>query len=282
MFQRQHNRDLLYVRPIKITFDPFSYATASVLLEIGNTKVLSSVSLQPGVPQFLRAKGEGWLTAEYALLPHATTTRTVRDGAQRSNGRAVEISRVIGRSLRAVVDLGAIVGEKTLYVDCDVLQADGGTRVACIIAASLAIERAQAIWLSDKSIRRPLLKERIAAVSLGIIKDDVLVDPDFSEDLLLDADFNFILTQSGQLIEIQGGAEKNPISWNLFEKMRSAALVAVAHIFRNIEIVLQKTPLKNVQEKPGGIKPNLQEQAIDEKKFAFFSLKNRLTDTKSS
>jgi ribonuclease PH len=272
MIQRHEGRATNQIRSIKITCDVFSYAPGTVLFELENTKVLCTVSLQPGVPPFLRNKGAGWLTAEYALLPHATTIRTAREGLQR-NGRSVEISRVIGRSLRTVVDLSSIVGEKTIYVDCDVLQADGGTRAVCIIAASLAIERAQAVWLSNGLIKKPLLKERIAAISVGVIQDQVLLDPDFKEDLLVEADFTFIMTESGRLVEIQGGAEKSPISWEVFENVRASASGALAEIFREMD-----TASVQLKTEKGGTTDLVikKTQEPEDKKVPLFSLQNRL------
>ncbi|HTM06325.1 MAG TPA: ribonuclease PH [Patescibacteria group bacterium] len=207
------------MRPIKFVYDLVTSVPGSVLVILGNTKVLCTVSLQKGVPLFLRNTGKGWLTAEYAMLPNATEQRTARDSssAQR-NGRSVEISRLIGRVIRSVVDLSHI-GEKTIYVDCDVLQADGGTRAAAITGTTIALELAQAAWLEQGIIKQLVLKERIAAVSVGLINNQFILDPDYAQDCLLTADFNIIMTAEGKLIELHGGAEKNPIQWNQLEQL---------------------------------------------------------------
>ena len=223
------------MRPLIIKFDPWGYADAAVLLEQGRTKVLVSITLQNKVPRFLRGKGEGWLTAEYAMLPSATTRRTIRDSSQfQKNARGVEISRLIGRSLRTVVDL-SLLGERSIIVDCDVLQADGGTRVACITAAGLALELAVSRWLNSGTLFKNIIKDSVAAISVGLVGDNVLLDLDFSEDSSADADFNFILTRSGGIIEIQGTSEKTAIGWSDFDKIRKLAVKGVDDIFSIVD-----------------------------------------------
>jgi ribonuclease PH len=180
---------------------------------MGKTKVLCAVSLQQGVPHFLRGKKTGWLTAEYSLLPASTPIRTVREiTANKRNGRTIEISRVIGRALRSVVNLDPL-GEQTIFIDCDVLQADGGTRTACITGAYLALKAAVAQWLHRGIISETILIDELAAISVGLAQDTVLLDLDFIEDSATEADFNFVLTRSGKIIELQGSAEKFPIKW---------------------------------------------------------------------
>src|SRR3990170_6150755 len=155
--RRVANRAADVLRPLKVTYDFFSYASGSTLFEMGNTKVLCSVTIQQGVPHFLRGKRTGWLTAEYSLLPASTPIRSVREvTANKRSGRTIEISRLIGRSLRSVANLNAL-GEQTVFLDCDVLQADGGTRIACITGAYLALRAAQAQWLQAGIIEKPLL-----------------------------------------------------------------------------------------------------------------------------
>lgn len=212
------------LRPLSVSYDAYGYALASVLLEMGNTKVLCSVNIQHNVPPFLRGKKQGWLTAEYVMLPSATHTRTARESSSvKRNGRSVEISRLIGRSLRSVLDLSKL-GEQTLVIDCDVLQADGGTRTACITGAFLAIEAAisRMHYLSDED-KAGIIKDRIIALSAGVSGENVLLDIDASEDMGIDADFNFVLTESGKLIEVQGTAEQHAIEWDLFEQMCAIA-----------------------------------------------------------
>jgi len=228
---RNDGRACDHVRPISITYDLFGYATASLLFEIGQTKVLVGISLQNKVPLFLKGKGRGWLTAEYAMLPAATRTRVARESSlQKRNARSVEISRFIGRSLRSVVDLSPI-GERTIIVDCDVLQADGGTRVACITAASLALDVAQDRWLQDGTITKPWIKDFLVAVSVGIIGGQLYIDLSQEEDNRADADFNFVLTKQGDIVEIQGTSEKAPISWENFDQLKRLALHGTEQIY---------------------------------------------------
>lgn len=218
--KRHDNRRSDELRPLSITYGVYGYAPGSVLFSIGNTKILCAVTIQSGVPSFLRGKGKGWLTAEYALLPASTHHRTTREiSAMKRQGRSIEISRIISRALRTVVDLSQL-GERTIMVDCDVLQADGGTRAASITAACAALRMAQNKWLADEIINAPILADGIAAVSVGIMQDGHLVlDPDYQEDCAGHADVNVIMTLSGKLIELQGGAEKEPIDWQLIPKI---------------------------------------------------------------
>lgn len=219
------------VRQISITYDAFGYADASLLFCLGQTKVLVSVSLKQGVPQFLKGSGKGWLTAEYAMLPCATIDRTQRETQQNQrNSRSVEISRIIGRCLRSVVNLDCI-GERTIMIDCDVLQADGGTRVACITAASRALELAHKRWVSAGIIPEPFLKTPIAAISVGFIDGVSCVDLAYDEDSHAQSDFNFVMTQTGSIIEIQGTAETTPLAQEQFDKLKDCATRAIKDLF---------------------------------------------------
>lgn len=223
------------VRPISIKYDSFGFATASVLLSIGRTKVLVSVSLQNSVPRFLRGKKKGWLTAEYAMLPCATQRRTMRESSQgHKNSRSVEISRLIGRCFRSVVNLDDLP-EKTINIDCDVLQADGGTRVACISAASIALKLAEQRWLEDDVIPISILKEEIAAISVGFVDGKAFLDLDFHLDSNAQADFNFVITRSEKLIEVQGTAEKEPLSFDQFEELKVLALSGIKQVFDAVD-----------------------------------------------
>lgn len=225
--QRSHDQ----LRPLRVSYDIFKYASGSTLFEMGNTKVLCSVTLQQGVPHFLRGKKSGWLTAEYSLLPASTPIRTVREvTANKRSGRTIEISRLIGRSLRSVVNLGAL-GEQTIFMDCDVLQADGGTRTACITGAYLALRAAQTAWLNEGLLQGTLLIDELAAVSVGLAHNTPLLDLDFMEDSATEADFNFVLTKSGKLIEIQGSAERFPLTWDQYDGMKMLALKGVDELF---------------------------------------------------
>ena len=182
------------LRPISLEYDILGYSNASVLFSIGHTKVLASVYLQIGVPAFLRGQQTGWLTAEYAMLPCSTHKRSDRESTQQQrNARSVEISRLIGRSLRSIVDLDKL-GEKTIIVDCDVLQADGGTRVACITAASLALNLACQRWIQASIFDASVIKDSIAAISVGNLDGISCLDLCCQEDNNTDADFNFVLS----------------------------------------------------------------------------------------
>ncbi len=229
---RTANRSYDQLRPLKVTYGIYPYAAGSTLFEIGNTKVLCAVTLQNGVPHFLRGKKMGWLTAEYSLLPSATPMRTVREiTANRRSGRVIEISRLIGRSLRAVTDL-SVLGEQTIFIDCDVLQADGGTRTASITGAYLALRAAQARWQAQGILgKQALLQDELAAVSVGLGNKGPLLDMDFAEDSVTAADYNFVLTRSGKIVEIQGSAERAPIGWSDYDEMRLLAVQGAHELF---------------------------------------------------
>lgn len=234
MTMRVDGRDVNQIRPIKVTYGIYGNAHGSALFEMGNTRILCSVMMQDGVPRFLKGTGKGWLTAEYTLLPASTLTRTPREmSIMQKNGRSTEISRLIGRSLRAVTNLKAL-GEKTLYIDCDVLQADGGTRTAAISGAYCALRHAVERWVQQGIIKEPLLHDDVAAVSVGLLNGQPLLDLNFSEDCKVDADFNFVMTGSGNIIEIQGAAETKPISADIVMQMQQVA-------FKGIVAILEMT-----------------------------------------
>lgn len=219
------------MRLLKVTYDVFEYAAGSVLFEVGRTKVLCAVTLQNGVPHFLRGKRRGWLTAEYALLPVSTPIRTVREvTSNKRNGRTIEISRLVGRALRSVSNL-QVLGEQTIFIDCDVLQADGGTRTACITGAFLALRAAEANWKARGVIPYGFLKDDVAAISVGVGNHVAYLDMDFAEDSCIDADFNFVLTRSGSVVEVQGTSEADPVTWEDFELARSYALKGSQELF---------------------------------------------------
>lgn len=237
------------VRPIKITYDFCRFAAGSVLYEAGNTKVLCSVTLQENVPAFLKGKKTGWLSAEYAMLPTATQQRTEREvSSVKRNGRSVEISRLIGRCFRAIVDLNQI-GARTILIDCDVLQADGSTRTACITAAYLALQKATQKWI-DRSIVTPtFLKHEIAAVSVGFCSGHYLLDIDFSEDSSIDADFTFVMTRAGEIVEVQASSEKMPIAWHHVQAMQQMAQKGIDAIFTHVAHV-DNSGLSLAEQKP--------------------------------
>jgi ribonuclease PH len=234
--KRHDGRQADELRTLAITYGIFEYALGSVLFELGKTKVLCAVTVQPSVPPFIRGQGMGWLTAEYGLLPTSTQVRTAREATQMKRpGRSIEISRLISRVLRTVVDLTAL-GDNTITIDCDVLQADGGTRTAAISGSYAALCRAQERLLHQKIITRPLLKDAVAAVAVGVRKDGtLLLDPDYQEDSEAIADINVVMTYAGRLIELQGGAEKEPIAWSLIPQIGLLAQQGIAGIQQLID-----------------------------------------------
>ena len=211
-FARTDGRAADELRPARITPGFLPYAEGSVLIEMGNTRVVCSASLDDRVPPFLRNSGQGWLTAEYAMLPRATQTRTGREiGRGGPSGRTHEIQRLIGRSLRAIADLKAL-GERTITIDCDVLQADGGTRTAAITGAYVAFAMASQQLLKAGKIQRSLATDQVAAVSVGIVNNVALLDLKYDEDSRAEVDMNIVCTGDGRFIELQGTAEREPFS----------------------------------------------------------------------
>lgn len=204
---RPSGRDPHALRPISFTRDFTCHAEGSVLVGFGNTKVICTASIAPGVPPFLRGKGSGWLTAEYGMLPRSTNSRMDREAARgKQSGRTVEISRLIGRSLRAAIDL-KLLGEYTITIDCDVIQADGGTRTAAISGACVALVDALNGLQRKGALKTDPLKQMIAAVSVGVWRGMPVVDLDYIEDSSADSDMNVVLAEDGGLIEVQGTAE---------------------------------------------------------------------------
>ena len=219
-FIRNDGRACTQARPLSLQYDQFGYADCSVILTIGGTCVQVSVTLQDGVPLFLRNSKTGWLTAEYAMLPTATRTRTHRETeALKKQGRSVEIARLIGRCLRSMIDFKAI-GERTIIVDCDVLQADGGTRAACITAASYALSRALLRWHTKGLVPSSVQFLPIAALSAGIVDGRLMVDLSQQEDMAASADVTFVCTRQLELVEVQGTSEKGPLAWDSFVQLK--------------------------------------------------------------
>lgn len=220
--KRVDGRKKNQLRSVKITRNYTKYAEGSVLIETGDTKVICTVSIEDGVPYFLRGQNKGWLTAEYSLLPRSTHNRTIREAAKgKIGGRTREIQRLIGRSLRAVIDLNKI-GEKTIWVDCDVIQADGGTRTAAITGAFIALVDGVNHLMAEGLEQSPL-KEFMAATSVGIVNGEILLDLCFYEDSRAQVDMNVVMTETGKIIEIQGTAEKNPFSREQMIKLMETA-----------------------------------------------------------
>ncbi|NLZ53551.1 MAG: ribonuclease PH [Thermoanaerobacteraceae bacterium] len=198
------------IRPITITRNFNKYAEGSVLIEAGDTKVICTATVDEKVPPFLRGKGQGWITAEYSMLPRATEVRTVRE-TLRPSGRTMEIQRLIGRALRSVVDLSAI-GERTVWLDCDVIQADGGTRTAAITGAFIALADAIKFLKENNSLETNPINNYVAAISVGIVDGEKLLDLKFEEDSKAQVDMNVVMTDTGQIVEIQGTGEAFPFS----------------------------------------------------------------------
>lgn len=227
------------LREIKITRNFLNTAEGSVLIEIGNTRVICTASIEDKVPQFLKDKNRGWVTAEYSMLPRSTSTRTPRESVSgRIGGRTHEIQRLIGRVMRSVTDLDAL-GERTIWLDCDVIQADGGTRTAAITGAFVALTDAVSYALKNKIIGGNPIKDYVAAVSVGIIDGKPLLDLSYGEDSSAEVDMNVVMTGSGKFIEIQGTAETNP-----FEKKMLQELLALAETGIKELIAMQKSVLE--------------------------------------
>ncbi len=200
------------LRPLSLTRGYTAHAEGSVLIQVGQTRVLCTASVETSVPPFLRGKGQGWVTAEYGMLPRATHTRSAREAAKgKQTGRTQEIQRLIGRSLRAVTDLAAL-GERQITLDCDVLQADGGTRCAAITGAWVALHDACAKLVAEGILPSNPVREHVAAISVGIVDGKPVLDLDYAEDSNCDTDMNVIMTGSGGIVEIQGTAEGTPFS----------------------------------------------------------------------
>ncbi|HEY7354875.1 MAG TPA: ribonuclease PH [Ktedonobacterales bacterium] len=200
------------LRPVKVMVDYLQHAEGSVLIEAGATRVLCAASIEDGVPAFLEGRGQGWLTAEYSMLPRATKTRTRRESSVgRPSGRTQEIQRLIGRSLRAALDL-KLLGERTLTIDCDVLQADGGTRTLSITGAYIAAHRACTALLKQGLLKGQPVQTAVAAISVGVVDSVSLLDLNYAEDSRAQVDFNVVMTGRGEFVEVQGTAEGRPFS----------------------------------------------------------------------
>ncbi len=231
------------LRPVSFELGVSRYAEGSCLVAFGHTRVLCTATVEEKVPTFLRNSGTGWITAEYAMLPRATQTRTAREVARgRPSGRTHEIQRLIGRSLRAVCDLDGL-GERQVIVDCDVLQADGGTRTAAITGGYLALHQALAKLVREGELPRLPLREEVAAVSAGIFQGEVVLDLDYEEDSLAEADGNFVIAASGGIVEIQVTAEATPIRPEQFEAMRTLAAGGITRLIARQREVLREAGL---------------------------------------
>jgi ribonuclease PH len=226
---RGDNRRNNELRPVKITPGYIDYPEGSVLIEAGKTRVLCAVSVAEGVPRWLDGRGQGWLTAEYAMLPRATHTRTPRETTP--SARSQEIRRLIGRSLRAAVDL-KLIGEHTITIDCDVLQADGGTRTAAITGAYVALALALKKMTADKTASPRALRTQVAAVSVGIVASAEMLDLCYDEDSRAEVDFNVVMTAEGKFIEVQGTAEGEPFARDAMDRLMNLARDGMGELMR--------------------------------------------------
>ncbi|MDO9172535.1 MAG: ribonuclease PH [bacterium] len=236
MTARANDRKPIQLRPVQMTRDYLPHAEGSVLIEMGNTRVICTASLSHGVPGWLRGTGQGWVTAEYGMLPRATSERTRREATNASGqgGRTMEIQRLIGRSLRSVTDLKAM-GEITVTIDCDVIQADGGTRCASINGASVALYDA----MKRLNLRRHPMSGLVGAVSLGLLDGEVLVDLDYAEDSRASTDMNIVMAEGGGLIEVQGTAEGRPFVRADLDRMLDLAAGGIARLIELQRKVLE-------------------------------------------
>ena len=228
-YTRIDNRTIDQIRNTKITPNISPYAEGSALIEVGGTKVICTASVEERVPHFLRNKGTGWVTAEYAMLPRATNTRTQRE-TLRPSGRTQEIQRLIGRSLRAVVDT-KLLGERQIFIDCDVIQADGGTRCASITGAYVALALACRKLVTKGTIKTSPILSEVAAVSVGIVENTPILDLKYEEDSTAEVDMNIVCTGAGKFIEIQGTAERAPFTREQMNEMLALAEIGINELF---------------------------------------------------
>jgi ribonuclease PH len=218
------------MRPIKLTPDFVSTAEGSVLIEAGRTRVVATATIEDGVPQFLKGQSKGWITSEYGMLPRATDKRTPREAARgKQTGRTQEIQRLIGRALRAVTNLEAL-GERTVWIDCDVIEADGGTRTASISGAFVALALAFGRMKAAGILRFVPLEDSVAAISVGIVKEELLLDLAYEEDSQAQVDMNVVMTGSGRLVEVQATAEGRPFSADELQQMLHLAATGIRQV----------------------------------------------------
>src|SRR6059058_2982611 len=244
MFYRSDNRAPDQMRPVNIIADFVSTAEGSVLIEVGNTRVICTASVEETVPSFLRNSGKGWVTAEYGMLPRATLTRTPREAARgRVGGRTHEIQRLIGRSLRAVTDLQQL-GERSVLIDCDVIQADGGTRTASITGAFVALGLALQKLVEAGTLTSVPVRDFIAAVSVGVVDGEVLLDLSYEEDSRADVDMNFVMTAGYKFVEVQATAERQVFEEQQLGKMIALARMGVQQLIAKQQAILGMLTLR--------------------------------------
>ena len=236
--QRQSGRNANQLRTVSFIRNATKHAEGSVIVEFGDTRVLCNATVSSGVPRFIKGEGQGWITAEYGMLPRSTGERMSREASRgKQGGRTLEIQRLIGRSLRSAVDLNAM-GEYTITIDCDVLQADGGTRTAAITGACVALSDAFSYMKKNNLISQSPLKEMVAAVSVGILENEPILDLDYIEDSNAETDMNVVMTGSGDFIEIQGTAEESPFSRDQLNGMLTLAEDGIKELLKKQKDIL--------------------------------------------
>ncbi len=246
MIYRSDGRSLDQMRPAKITLDYIRTAEGSCLIEVGNTRVICTCSIEETVPGWMRNQGRGWITSEYGMLPRSTLTRTARESSRgRVGGRTHEIQRLIGRSMRAVVDLGKL-GERTLWIDCDVIQADGGTRTASMTGGFVAMALALEKLVAAGTLKAVPLGDQVAAVSVGIVDGECMLDQAYEEDSRAEVDTNFVMTGANRFVEVQATAEREPFGNEQLARMTALARQGIGELLE-----LQKSVLEGFRKRPG-------------------------------
>src|SRR5438876_4338055 len=244
MFYRSDNRSPDQMRPVNIIPNFISTAEGSVLIEVGNTRVICTASVEETVPSFMRNSGKGWISSEYGMLPRATLTRTSREvNKGRPGGRTHEIQRLIGRSLRAVADLTRL-GERTIFIDCDVIQADGGTRTASITGAFVALGLALERLVEAGTLTSAPLRDFVAATSIGVVDGEILLDLDYEEDSRAEVDMNLVMTGGKKIVEVQGTAEQHPFDDPQLRKMMELARRGIESLIAKQEAMMSKMMLR--------------------------------------
>jgi len=239
MIYRSDNRTPEQLRPVKITPDFISTAEGSALIEIGNTRVICTASVEEAVPGWMRNSGKGWVTSEYGMIPRSTLTRTPREAARgRQSGRSQEIQRLIGRSLRAVTDLTKL-GERTVWIDCDVIQADGGTRTASITGSFVALALAVGKLVEAGTLGASPIRDYVAAISAGVVDGEVMLDLAYEEDSRAEVDMNFVMTGTGEIVEIQATAEHAPFDGAQLARMIELATKGVKDLIAKQKELVQ-------------------------------------------
>jgi ribonuclease PH len=249
VFVRVDGRESLQLRPIHIETNYLKHPEGSVLISVGDTKVICTASIEDRVPPFMRGEGKGWITAEYSMLPRATESRNIRESSKgKVSGRTMEIQRLIGRALRAIVDLGAI-GERTVWIDCDVIQADGGTRTASITGAFVAMALALNALAEKKAIKFPIT-DYLAATSVGVLKNNqTVLDLNYAEDSKAQVDMNVVMTGNGEFVELQGTGEESTFSYAQLQELLHAAQEGLMELFEQQKIALGNEITKKIEER---------------------------------